>query len=106
MGVGSVGRHDGVGRVVRDPAFLENGRSSSTAPASPRLDVSARIARAECFFGATGATLAHGGTRTCCYRPSTDSIVLPLFETFRDAESYHASGLPFALRDWRSSFWS
>ncbi len=105
MGVGSVGRHDGVGRVVRDPAFLENGRSSSTAPASPRLDVSARIARAECFFGATGATLAHGGTRTC-YRPSTDSIVLPLFETFRDAESYHASGLPFALRDWRSSFWS
>jgi antirestriction protein ArdC len=30
-----------------------------TAPASPRLDVSARIARAECFFGATGATLAH-----------------------------------------------
>jgi antirestriction protein ArdC len=31
-----------------------------TAPASPRLDVSARIARAERFFGATGATLAHG----------------------------------------------
>ena len=28
--------------------------------------------------------LAHGGTRAF-YRPSTDSIVLPLFETFRDA---------------------
>jgi antirestriction protein ArdC len=60
-----------------------------TAPASPRLDVSARITRAECFFGATGATLAHGGNRAI-YRPSTDSIVLPLFETFRDAESYYA----------------
>jgi antirestriction protein ArdC len=49
--------------------------------------VSARIAHAERFFGATGATLAHGGNRAF-YRPSTDSIVLPLFETFRDAESY------------------
>jgi len=61
-----------------------------SAPASPRLDVSARIARAERFFGATGATLAYGGNRAF-YRPSTDSIVLPLFETFRDAESYYAT---------------
>jgi len=61
-----------------------------TAPASPRLDVSARIARAERFFGATGATLAHGGNRAF-YSPSTDSIVLPLFETFHDAESYYAT---------------
>jgi antirestriction protein ArdC len=49
-----------------------------------------RIARAECFFGATGATLADGGNRAF-YRPSTDSIVLPLFEAFRDAESYYAT---------------
>jgi antirestriction protein ArdC len=69
-------------------ARLSAVRTSSQA--SPRLDVSARIARAECFFGATGATLAHGGNRAC-YRPSTDSIVLPLFETFRDAESYYAT---------------
>jgi antirestriction protein ArdC len=61
-----------------------------TAPASPRLDVSARIARAERFFGATGATLTHGGNRAY-YRLSTDSIVLPDFETFRDAESYYAT---------------
>lgn len=61
-----------------------------TAPASPRLNVSGRIAPAERFFGATGATLAHGGNRAF-YRPSTDSIVLPLFETFRDAESYYAT---------------
>jgi len=61
-----------------------------TASASPRLDVSARIARAERFFGVTGATIAHGGNRAF-YRPSTDSIVLPLFETFRDADSYYAT---------------
>jgi len=36
-----------------------------TAPATPRLDLSARITRAECFFGAIGATLAHGGNRAC-----------------------------------------
>ena len=41
----------------------EKGSAQYTAPASPRLDVSARIARVECFFGATGATLAHGGNR-------------------------------------------
>jgi antirestriction protein ArdC len=34
--------------------------------------------------------IAHGGSRAF-YRPSTDSIVLPLFETFRDAESYYAT---------------
>ena len=61
-----------------------------TAPASPRLDVSLRIARAERFFRATGATLAYGGNRAF-YRPSTDSIVLPIFEAFRDAESYYAT---------------
>jgi antirestriction protein ArdC len=61
-----------------------------TAPESPRLDASARIDRADRFFGATGATLAHGGNRAF-YRPSTDSIVLPRFETFRDAESYYAT---------------
>jgi antirestriction protein ArdC len=32
--------------------------------ASPRLDILARIARAESFFAATGATLAHGGNRS------------------------------------------
>jgi antirestriction protein ArdC len=61
-----------------------------TAPASPRIDVPGRIARAERVFGATGATLTHGGNRAF-YRPSTDSIVMPRFETFRDAESYYAT---------------
>ena len=52
--------------------------------------MSARTARAERFFAATGATLSDGGNRAY-YRPSTESIVLPLFETFRDAESYYAT---------------
>src|SRR6266849_5106926 len=78
------------GYTVFNVEQIEGLPAQYTAPASPRLDVSARIARAECFFGATGATLAHGGTRAF-YRPSTDSIVLPLFETFRDAESFYAT---------------
>jgi antirestriction protein ArdC len=77
------------GYTVFNVEQIEGLPAKYTTPASPRLDVSARIARAECFVGATGATLAHCGTRAF-YRPSTDSIVLPLFETFRDAESYYA----------------
>ena len=78
------------GYTVFNVEQIEGLPAQYTAPASPRIDVSARIARAERFFGATGATLAHGGNRAF-YRPSTDSIVLPLFETFRDAESYYAT---------------
>ena len=69
---------------------IEGQPAQYRAPESPRLDVSARIARAERFFGATGATLGHGGDRAF-YRPSTDSIVMPRFETFRDAESYYVT---------------
>ena len=61
-----------------------------TTPASPRTDVITRIARAENFFAATKADLSHGGSRAF-YRPSTDTIVLPAFEAFRDAESYYAT---------------
>jgi antirestriction protein ArdC len=60
------------------------------APASPRTDVVERIARAENFFAATKAELSHGGSRAF-YRPSADTIVLPPFEAFRDAESYYAT---------------
>lgn len=59
-------------------------------PASPRTDVITRIARAERFFAATKAELSHGGSRAF-YRPSTDTIVLPAFEAFHDAESYYAT---------------
>ena len=78
------------GYTVFNVEQIEGLPAQYTAPASPPLDVSARIARAERLFRATGATLAHGGNRAF-YRPSTDSIVLPLFETFRDPESYYAT---------------
>ncbi len=78
------------GYTVFNVEQIEGLPAQYTAPASPRLDTSARIARAERFFDATGATLTHGGNRAF-YQPSTDSIVLPRFETFRDAESYYAT---------------
>lgn len=59
------------------------------APAEPRLDPVQRIEHAERFFAATGATVRHGGDRAF-YRPSTDHVQMPHFETFRDAESYYA----------------
>lgn len=55
-----------------------------------RLAPPERIAHAEQFFAATGAELSHGGSRAF-YRPSTDSIVLPMFEAFRDPESYYST---------------
>src|SRR5712691_1057356 len=56
-------------------------RASTCPPASPARNA---------FSPPTGATLAHGGNRAF-YRPSTDSIMLPRFETFCDAESYYAT---------------
>jgi len=47
------------------------------------------IEAAERFFGATGATIRHGGNRAF-YAPGPDVIQLPYPETFKDAESYAA----------------
>lgn len=60
------------------------------AEPEPRLEMPARIERAESFFRATGAAIAHGGNRAF-YRPSSDAIQMPPFEAFRDAESYYAT---------------
>jgi antirestriction protein ArdC len=60
------------------------------APAAPRLDPVQRIASAEAFFAATGASISHGGNRAF-YSPSHDRIQMPPFEAFRDAESYYAT---------------
>jgi antirestriction protein ArdC len=56
------------------------------APASPET----RIASAEAFFAATGATIRHGGDRAF-YMPSLDLIQMPPFEAFRNAEAYYAT---------------
>jgi antirestriction protein ArdC len=61
-----------------------------SAPAAPRTDTITRIAHAEEFFAATGADVSYGGSRAF-YRPSTDSIVMPPIEAFKDAESYYAT---------------
>lgn len=61
-----------------------------TAPAAPRTDAITRIAHAEEFFAATGADVSYGGSRAF-YRPSTDSIVMPPIEAFKDAEAFYAT---------------
>lgn len=58
--------------------------------AGPVLDPVQRIARADAFFAATGADIRHGGNQAY-YAIGADRIQMPLFETFRDAESYYAT---------------
>jgi antirestriction protein ArdC len=69
-----------------------------TAPAETPLDPVQRIAHAEQFFGATGAAVRHGGNQAY-YRMASDLVQMPLFETFRDAESYYAT-LAHELTHW------
>jgi len=60
------------------------------APPPERTEPLQRIKRADAFFAATGAAIEHGGSRAF-YRPSTDTIRMPPFGLFRDAESYYAT---------------
>jgi antirestriction protein ArdC len=55
-----------------------------------RTEAVQRIAHAEAFFAATGASVVHGGSRAC-YVISTDNIHMPCIDFFRDAESYYAT---------------
>jgi antirestriction protein ArdC len=48
-----------------------------------------RLEVADRFFAATGVEIRHGGTRAY-YAEGPDYVQMPLFETFRDAESYAA----------------
>ena len=59
------------------------------APALPVLPEAQRIARADGFFAALGATVEHGGARAC-YVPGKDVIRMPDFAVFRDAVAYYA----------------
>lgn len=60
------------------------------ATAAKPLDPVQRIAGAEAFFAATGASVGHGGNRAF-YSPSEDRIQIPPFEAFKDAASYYAT---------------
>jgi len=60
------------------------------AKAVPTLDPVARIDHAEKFFAACQATVKHGGKRAY-YAQELDYVQMPLFECFRDAESYYST---------------
>ena len=60
----------------------------------------ARIAEAERFFDATGATVQHGGNQAF-YAPARDLVQMPPRESFKDAESYCAI-LAHELTHWTS----
>tara|TARA_R110000787_G_scaffold112700_5_gene221624 strand:+ start:54 stop:983 length:930 start_codon:yes stop_codon:yes gene_type:complete len=53
------------------------------------IDPVSRIDHADRFFGNTGASIRHGGSKAF-YASSSDHIQMPPFESFRDVESYVA----------------
>ena len=59
-------------------------------PESPALPICARIEHAEVFFAATGAEVRFGGGQAY-FAMTEDRIQMPLFEAFRDTESYYAT---------------
>ena len=60
------------------------------AKATGQLDSAARIDRAESFFAACTATIRHGGNRAY-YTQEADYVQMPVFECFRDPESYYST---------------
>jgi len=60
------------------------------APAKSQLNPDQRIDAADAFFTDTGADIRHGGS-SAYYCPPEDYVQMPVFESFRDAESYYAT---------------
>lgn len=60
------------------------------APAAAPLSSLQRIAQADRFIAATGASVKHGGNQAF-YSGAADCIQMPPFEAFTDAESYYAT---------------
>ena len=60
------------------------------AKAASQLDPVARIEHAEKFFAALGAVVGHGGNRAF-YSTTNDTIQMPPFVSFQDADSYYAT---------------
>jgi antirestriction protein ArdC len=69
---------------------IENLPAHYVLQPEPQTDPVERIASAEAFIHATGATIRHGGD-SAYYSPKLDIIQLPVPEAFRDAESYAAT---------------
>ena len=72
----NVAQCDGLPEVIQPPAKVVNPDT--------------RDATADDFMAATGAVIRHGEGRAY-FRPSTDSINLPAFETFASASAYYAT---------------
>ena len=60
------------------------------ATAVAQLDSTKRIASADRFFANTGADIRHGGN-VAYYASGPDYVQMPLFGSFRDAESYYST---------------
>lgn len=73
------------------------------APQAPSTDDSPdiRIAHAEAFFAATGATIRHGGNRAF-YAPSIDAIQMPRIAQFDEPTAYYAT-LAHEATHWTSA---
>ena len=56
----------------------------------PVTEAAERIAKADEFFAATGATIQHGGVRAY-YTGGNDLIQMPPFEAFEDVPAYYAT---------------
>lgn len=76
-----------------------------TAPTITPLSGATRNAAAEAFFASLPLTVHHGGGQAF-YQPATDTVVLPPYADFKDAngyyatrghESVHATGAPHRL---------
>lgn len=61
-----------------------------TAKEVPVLTPAERIEQADAFFNKCEAIVNHGGSRAF-YAPSRDTIQLPEFKQFKDAESYYST---------------
>jgi len=55
---------------------------------APVLDEAERHAQADAFLASLGVAIEHGG-ESAYYRPSTDTVHLPCFSSFRDAASHY-----------------
>jgi antirestriction protein ArdC len=78
------------GYTVFNVEQIEGLPEQYTRPAQVVLDPVQRIDHLDAFFTATDAVISHGGNRAY-YAEDPDRIQMPLFETFKDVESYYST---------------
>lgn len=62
------------------------------APVAVTQNPEGRRAELDAFLAATGAKIVHGGP-SASYSPSTDTIRMPAFDSFRSAADYYATAM-------------